>query len=122
MSIMLSAKELEQMRKSVAGLYPDVCNILSNSSASDNEGGTNDTRGTVTRNVPCRMDNIVTMGEQITDGSTRTFYRLELSMPYSVSINTSQLIEFDGTTYNVTGVNSVQSWDIEKTVTVERTA
>lgn len=120
MSITLSQSELQQMRDSVNELYPDVCNVLSVSSVSDGEGGMAETWGTVTRNLPCRMDAVSMMRESPTDGSLRAFHSYELTVSYDANIGTNNRIEFNGSSYNIISVNDSQSWSIEKTLQVER--
>ena len=115
----LDNKELRQMRADVETLMPDSCNLLTLTSTSDGQGGSTDTWGTLTRNVPCRVDQMIG-SERLTDGSLRSFASLELAIPYDTTIDESYRVEHGGYTYNVTDANLDQSWQIEKVILLER--
>lgn len=115
----LSNRELNEMRDAVGDLFPDFCNLLSLTPASDGQGGQDQTWGTVSKNVPCRVDQMVG-AERITDGSVRAFTSLELAIPYDVEISESYRVEHGSYTYHVTDTNRDQSWAIEKVILLER--
>lgn len=116
---MLSNRELDEMRAAVSELYPNSVNILSLTSTSNGQGGETQAWGTLTRAVPCRLDQL-TGHEQATDGSIRTFNSYELALAYDVVITTDYRVEVDGITYHVTSVNSGQDWQIETVASLEK--
>jgi hypothetical protein len=119
MSIGLDQNELDQMRASISELLPDRCNLLTATQTADNEGGITEAWGTVTRNVPCRLDQMAG-SERLTDGSLRAFTSLDLALPWDTTIDESYRVEHGGSTYLVVDAYSAQSWQVERVVRVER--
>jgi hypothetical protein len=112
-------KELDQMRAAVEELFPDHCNLLTATSTADSQGGFTEAWGTLTRNVPCRLDQM-SGSERLTDGSLRAFTSLELALPWDTTIDESYRVEIGGSTYLVVDAYSEQSWQVERSVQVER--
>ena len=119
MSNGLSKRELKEMQDAVSGLYPDVAQILSVTSTADGQGGFTEAWGTLTRNVPCRIDALVG-SERQTDGSLRAFTTLEVTFAFDVTVSEANRIEVGDNVYHVTYVAPDQSWAVEKTAQVER--
>ena len=115
----LSSKELNQMRDAVGDLFPDRCHLLSATRTSDSQGGFVEAWGTVTRSVPCRMDQM-TGAERLTDGSLRSFTSLELALPYDTTVEDGYRVEHGGYTYHVVNANLDQSWQVERVVLLEK--
>ena len=120
MSNGLSAAELSQIRSDINSLLPDTCHIMGITNTSDGAGGWTPTAGTVTANVPCRMDFVNPGKEQLSGGVNIPFKQGIISMAYDVTVTTAHQILFSGITYNVIGENSGQSWIGGKQVIVER--
>lgn len=119
-SMGLTAAELAQIRSDIASLLPETCTILGITRTSDNQGGWTETQGTVTANVPCRMDFPNPGKEQMSGGALIPFKQGILSMAYDVTVTTANQILMNSVTYNVTAVNDNQSWIGGKQVIVER--
>ncbi len=119
MSIAPDAKELNQMRQDAKALMSDFCNLLTVTRTSDSQGGFSEAWGTVTKNVPCRLDQLVG-SERQTDGSLRAFTSYELTLPWDTTITEAYRVEHAGNTYLVTDANGDQTWPIERAVLVER--
>lgn len=119
MPIGLEQHELDQMRAAVQELFPDRCNLLTATSTSDSQGGFTEAWGTVTRNVPCRLDQM-SGSERLTDGSLRAFTSLDLALPWDTTIDESYRVEHGGSTYLVVDAYASQSWQVERLVRVER--
>ena len=118
---MLSNSELAYMREAIDDLLPDTCNILSVTETNNGMGGVVQTWGTATAGVICRVDvTNLRSGEQVTGGSLKPFQQTILSLPYNTVITTSNRVEHDGTTYNVSMVNTNQSWIAVKRAYLER--
>lgn len=116
----LSANELASMRAVVADLLPDTCNILSITRTSDGAGGWTDTAGTAYANVPCRLDIPKPGSETIVNGSLTSFKSPTVTFSYDATVTTANQLAFGSTIYNVTSVNTGQSWAVEKICTVEK--
>lgn len=117
----MDKKELEFMRETVNDLFPDFCNLLSPTRVSDGAGGSTQSWGTVTRNVPCRVDTLFgTEHQRVGDGSARAFESLELCVPYDTALTSAMRVEHSGTTYNVIHISTDQSWPVEKSALLER--
>lgn len=116
---MLDRNELRDMRDAVEALFPDFCNLLTFTRTTNGAGGYTEAWGTATRNVPCRVDQQIG-SERLTDGSLRAFTSLEMCVPYDTTITESYRVEHGGYTYNVVNANLDQSWQIEKTILLER--
>ena len=118
---MISDKELDAMRSAVEGLFPDTCNLLTVTQTSDGEGGFTDAWGTITADVACRLDYITApMTETVTGSAVRTFKSYELALPHDTVITEAYRVEVNDVTYNVTGVDAAQAWQIEKVCQLER--
>lgn len=115
----LSNRELQEMRADVESLFPDFCNLLTVSRTSDGAGGSTDAWGTATKNVPCRVDQMIG-SERQTDGSLRAFTSLEMCVPYDTTITEAYRVEHGDYTYNVVDANRDQSWQMEKVILLER--
>ena len=115
----LDDKELEEMRDAIRDLYPDSCNLLTATRTTDNAGGFTEAWGTVTRNVPCRLDQMAG-SERLTDGSLRSFNSVELCVPYDTVITEGYRVEHAGITYHVLDANLDQSWQLERVVLLEK--
>lgn len=116
---MLDRNELKDMRDAVEGLFPDFCNLLTVTRTSNGAGGFTEAWGTITRNVPCRVDQQIG-SERLTDGSLRAFTSLEMCIPYDTAITEAYRVEHSGYTYHVVNANLDQSWQIEKVILLER--
>jgi SPP1 family predicted phage head-tail adaptor len=108
------------MRTAVETLFPDVCHLLTITRTTDGQGGSTDAWGTATKNVPCRVDQMIG-SERQTDGSLRSFTSLELAIPWDTTITEAYRVEHGGNTYNVINANVDQSWQLEKLILLERT-
>ena len=116
---MLTDRELAQMRADVAALLPDTCSILTYSGTADGEGGVELTAsGTVT--ASCRLDFPDYGKEQQSAGAIQPFKNGVLSLPYNTAITTANKVLVNSVTYNVTAVNTGQSWEAVRRATVER--
>lgn len=112
MTTMLNTAELTWMRAIVEDMLPDTCNILSESLASDGEGGVTSTWGTATQNVKCRIDSVVRASDQliIAGGGQKAAHQYMLSLPHDTVISAGNRVELSGSTYTVVNVNDNQSW------------
>lgn len=119
----LSAAELAQIRADIASLLPDTCNILGITRTSDGAGGWTETAGTVTGGtaVPCRIDFAKGYGkEQISSAALMPYQSGVVSLAWDKTITVANQIQFGTTVYNVTGVNTDQSWKGVTRCSVER--
>lgn len=124
--MMPSDKELNEMRKAVEQLMPDLCNILSVSRVSDGQGGFTETWGTATANVPCRIDasssrGVLTIrgGELLAGGAINEFSRSVVTLPYDTTISAENKLEINGQTFNVIIPDDYKSWKIDVRVIAE---
>lgn len=120
---MLSSADLASMRAAIAELLPDTCNILTLTYTSNGMGGGSETWGTASASVACRLDiqtGQVDKGELVYADALRPFQQTILSLPYNTTILTSDRVEHGGLTYNVSRVNTDQSWIAVKRVILER--
>ena len=118
---MLSNAELTYMRDSIELLLPDTCNILSNTPTADGFGGVTDSWGTASASVPCRLDIVKSNGynESLQGGKIVSFQETVLSLPYDTTIALDYRVSHGGKIYNVTAVNTGQSWVTVKRATLE---
>lgn len=119
----LSASELAQIRADIANTFPDTCSILGKTSTSDGAGGWTDTAGTITGGtaVPCRIDFASGYGKESMSNATLTPFKSGVvSMAWDKTITTANQIQIGTVVYNITGVNTGQSWIGVKRCTVER--
>ena len=113
----LSSSDLEYMRSSIELLFPDTCNVLSNSGTADAMGGKTDAWGTALTSVSCRLDTI--SGNAISaNGGLVSFQKLVFSMPHDTAVTTANRIVHSSNTYNVIAVN-IGSWLACKRAEVE---
>lgn len=119
---MLTTTELAQMRADIAQLLPDTCDVLEVSRASDGAGGWADTWGTVAGGsaLPCRLDFPNPGKESVVNATLTPFKSGMVSLAYDKAVTTANRLSISGVIYNVTGVNSGQSWIAVKRVSVER--
>ena len=116
----ISSEMLAAMREAISDLLPDTCDILSVTRTADGKGGWTDSWGTASAGVACRMDSTQGM-EQMVGGGLKAYQSYMLSLPYDTTITTAYRVLFNGTSYNVTSVNTDQSWIAVKRVTLEKT-
>lgn len=124
---MLDQSALDAMRDAIAQTFPDACNILTATDASDGAGGITRTWGTTSANVPCRFD-FKSGREMVTGGAIQAYTSGMVSIPYDAEItevNRVEKIDIDlgsvSYTYAVVApINSDQSWRAVKRVQVER--
>ena len=119
MSIALTARELAQMRKDIADLLPDVCDILSVAYTSDGEGGMTEAWGTATANVHCRID-YRSGRETLTGGAIQPYSKAVLSVPYNTTISKTNRVKSGGYTWAILSINDGQSWQAVKRAELER--
>jgi len=104
---------LSAMRDAIADLLPDTCNILSVTRTADGMGGINESWGTAYSGISCRVDmnsGLMEGREVTTADALHPYTRYILSVPYDTVITTDSRVEHSGTTYNVSSVNTEQSW------------
>jgi SPP1 family predicted phage head-tail adaptor len=115
----MDKKELDMMRDAVELLFPDVAQLLTVTRTTNGQGGFTEAWGTATRNVSCRIDQMVGR-ELMTDGALRPFVSLEMALPYDTVITEAYRVEHGGNTYAVINANLDQSWQIERVVMLEK--
>jgi hypothetical protein len=115
--MMPDAKELARIRADMQNYtLPDVGNILQKTQVSDGEGGITDTWGTVTANVPCRLDLVISRGvgligmETVQAAALKTYSSWIVSLPHGTAIKTANRFEKGGETFNVVDVDAPRSW------------
>jgi hypothetical protein len=109
----LSDSDVAYMQGVIADMLPTTCNILSEALAADGQGGQTSTWGTVSANVPCRLDESgQTGGNQLVPvgGALREAHRFILSLSYDTVIGAHDRVECGGNTYHVISVNDNISW------------
>jgi head-tail adaptor len=105
---MLTAADLAYMRSSINELFPDTCNILNLSWSSDNEGGQNESWGTLSSSA-CRVD--YGQGREVmTGGALMPYQKATISLPYNATISTANRIQIDTDVFSIQAVNKAQSW------------
>lgn len=119
MSIALTARELAQMRKDIADLLPDVCDILSVAYTPDGEGGFGETWGVERANVPCRVD-YRSGGEKLTGAALQSYNKAILSLPYRTDLSPKNRIKVGEVVWAVISVNDGQSWQAVRRAELER--
>ena len=119
MSIALTARELAQMRKDIADLLPDVCDILSVAYTPDGEGGFGETWGVERANVPCRVD-YRSGGEKLTGGAIQPYSKAVLSVPYNTALSLTNRVKSGSYTWSILSINDGQSWQAVKRAELER--
>lgn len=121
MSSLLTAADLAYMRDVVEDMFPDTCNILSESLTPDGQGGVTSTWGTVAGTVACRLDNETSRSGSVmvAAGALRQVHQYILSLPYNTSISTGNRVEISSTLYAVVAVNVNVSWKVVARATLE---
>ena len=114
---MLTANDLTAMREAVAGLFPDTCNLLTLTYTRDGYGGQVETWGTISVNIPCRLD-ILSGSKAVAAGVLAFFNTYVFSMPYDTVIDALMRVEHNGNTYSINSINEDVSWSIVKRVSV----
>lgn len=119
---MLSSADLQYMRDTSEELLPDTCTILSPTNAPDGYGGVEQTWGTVSAAVACRLDHRKTLSqdETIAGAAIQPFSSYMLTIPYDETIEEKYRIVHNSVTYNVVTVNTGQSWKAIKRCSVEK--
>lgn len=115
----MSATELTQARADVINMLPDSCDILSVTYTRDGEGGSSETWGTISSNVPCRID-YRSGRETLQGGAIQPYTNMIISLPYNVALETTNRIFADGQTYAVKSSNARQSWIVAVRAELER--
>lgn len=110
MSQGLSAAELAQIREDIVGLLPDTCDILTVTRTSDGAGGWSETTSAAYSGVACRLDFPNPGREVMANASLTPFKTGIVSLPYNTVVTTANKLLIDSVTYNITGVNTKQSW------------
>ena len=117
---MIPTRTLELTKQQFAKILPDTCNILSATNTPNDQGGFTQTWGTTTAGVKCRVDPAGGQ-EQIVADSLRPFSSWILTVKADTTITEQNRVEFDGNTYNVTGIiNDGSSWHIVTKVKMEK--
>jgi hypothetical protein len=124
--MMPSSAELARIREDMqATTLPDVGNILA-LSQSRSGGRVTETWGTVTVNVPCRVDLFTSRGvgiigsEKLQSAAIKPYSTWILSVPHGTAITNANRFEFNGNTYNVTEVDTGRSWGANVRATLEK--
>lgn len=117
---MLSSSELAAIRADIANMLPDTCNILTAVETSDGQGGFTTTWGTAAGGtaVACRFDP-ARGGEQNSGAALQPYQGYIVTLPYTVTITTTQRIQHNGLTYAVISADKDKSWIASKRVYVE---
>ena len=116
----LSSSELAAIREAIDDLFPDTCNIISITLASDGAGGFTESIATTSAGVSCRLDFPSPGKEAMASASLVPFKRGVVSMPYNTTVTVANRLEINSLTYNVIGVNTNQSWIGVKRLIVEQ--
>ena len=104
---------LSAMRDAIGELLPDTCNILTVTRTPDGMGGNAETWGTASSSIACRVDmeqGMMAGRELLTADGLHPYTKYILSLPYDTTITTDNRVEHSGETYEVTSVNTEQSW------------
>lgn len=115
---MIDTNMLAAMRDAIAELLPDTCHILTVTRTVDGMGGWSESWGTTYANISCRLD-AQAMSENLKGAAVQPYKQYMLSLPYDTTVTTANRIKHNGITYAVTGVNTSQSWQAVKRVTLE---
>ena len=121
MSNLLTDADLSMMQATIGDLFPDTCNVLSESLTPDGQGGVTSTWGTAAANVACRLDSITNRSSDVmaAAGAIRQVHQYVLSVPYDTVISTGNRVEISTTTYAVVAVNVNVSWKAVARATLE---
>lgn len=121
MSNWIPSGHLDWMQDSAELLLPDYCHILSATFASDGQGGSVETWGTLTQWVKCRVD-YQSGKEAISAESLTPFERAMITLPIDAVITPYNRVELvtSGVVFAVVSVNRNQSWGVVKRVVCER--
>jgi hypothetical protein len=126
MSSRLTNAELNQMRADLEDVVlPDTCNLLTATNTADGVGGYTIAWGTVTTNVPCRIDPIVgrygqQAWEKVVGGAVQPFERYMLYLPHDTTVTSHYRVEQGDNTYNIIGISLGASWPLYLQALVEK--
>jgi hypothetical protein len=110
---LITNADLTYMQSTIADMFPDTCNILSEALTADGQGGQTSTWGTIATSVPCRFDESSksSVNQLIPAGAAlREVHRYTLSLPYDETIGAHDRVEIGANTYHVVSVNVGVSW------------
>jgi hypothetical protein len=116
----LTDAELEVMRSSINELLPDTCDILSVTNVSDGQGGWNETLGTATAGVDCRLDYVRDV-KIVSGGALQTYTGWMLTLPYDAVITETNKVQIGADIWNVTSHDDGKSWQACIRVAMEKT-
>lgn len=121
MSSKVTTKELLRMRDDIeAELMPDTCVILSATDTADGPGAFTATWGTLTTNVPCRLDAISgRQAEKYIAAGVDVSQSYMLTVPSSTGLTGANRIVHEGITYSVKPV-SAGSWIVAQRAIVTK--
>lgn len=125
MGITLTTAQLNEIISAVSELMPDTCTLGTLVPTSDGEGGFSNARGTVSTNVPCRLDSKVSSieikgVERVAAGQIMPFHTYVLTLPGTATIDESYWVLKGTDYYQVRSVDANKSWPACKRVFVER--
>ena len=120
MGIGLTDAELEAIRSAIEELLPDTCDVLSVTRTSDGQGGFTETWGTVTADLPCRLDIAKPGTQPIFGASVQPFQGYVMTVNHAGTVTTSNRILKDGYTFEVVSVDFAKSWDGSRRIYLER--
>jgi len=106
----LSTLELSQLRADANDYLPDVCTLQTPTRAADAYGGWTESWPPTHTGVACRLA-IMPLGrpEDIDAGQIASATRWLLAVPYNQAIDATMRVVHDGVTYEVEGVEDMQS-------------
>lgn len=120
---MLTAGELDAMRRAVAELMPDTCTILTAIRTSDGQGGYTEAWGTAVADVPCRLDVGRRENREFVSGDVLAPYSWwQLTLPYDTEITAGQRVSVAGDEYEVIFADRSKSWAVTTRVYLTRVA
>jgi hypothetical protein len=110
----ISGSELAEIREAIeTDLLPDTCSILSVTEVNNGMGGVTETWGTASANVACRLDmktGVDAGRERVIGGAIQPYTMYMMSLPYDVTIASTNRILHSAITYAVVSINRNQSW------------
>jgi SPP1 family predicted phage head-tail adaptor len=106
---MLSNNDLDEMRRCIALLLPQLCNIMAVTYVSDGQGGLTETWAVQTANVKCRVD-WKSGKELITGQALQPYQSAVISMPYDTVVTAANRIAVGSSTFSIQSVNADQGW------------
>jgi len=120
---MLTDTDLADMRAAISELLPARCNVLTVTRTSDGQGGQVDTWGTVTANVPCRLDygaGDIRGAEILSGNAIQSYSGWILSVPFGTAISEVNRVQLGGVLYNVTIADNEKSWGVVLRVALDQ--